>query len=175
MESTSNKKVVFLLAPQDFRDEEYFQPKVIIQSKGIDVFTAVKGDPEEVTGTQGGKARPDISFESILSENYDGLILVGGAGSKIYIEDPDVQSLVQRFHQEGKLVAAICSATGILASSGILSGLTVTGFDDVKNIVEQAGASWSGKDIEQSGTIITARDADVSLAFGSKIAEFVNS
>lgn len=171
MGSLSNKKIVFVIAPKNFRDEEYFQPKVVLQAKGAVVKTAAIGDPEEVTGTKGGKARPDIDFDSISSDNYDAVVFVGGEGAKVYFEDEFIKDAVLGFVENNKVLAAICIAPTILTYAGVLKGKTVTSTESEKESLEKAGAKWSGSEVEVDGLIITANGPDAALKFGAKIEE----
>jgi protease I len=134
------KRVALLIAPSDFRDEEYFQPKVMLEAVGIQVSTVAKGNPDEVTGTNGGKAHIDAKFEDLTAEHYDGLVLVGGKGAYQYFDDSDVHALVQAFCELDKPVGAICIAPVILAKAGSLLGKRATVFPDGENDLEKEGA-----------------------------------
>ena len=46
------KKIVFVVAPTNFRDEEYIEPKNIFEAAGIEVITA-----STVIGTLYGKIK----------------------------------------------------------------------------------------------------------------------
>ena len=118
----SGKKVLMVVAPSKFRDEEYFQPKVIIQASGAIVETAADTQEEEATGTQGGKAKIDVPLRKIKPAHYAGVVFVGGPGAREYFQDEQAKKLAQEFAQLGKVVGAICIAPTILANAGILAG-----------------------------------------------------
>lgn len=171
MGKITDKKIVFILAPNDFRDEEYFQPKVIIQSQGGEVFTAVIGNPEEVTGTQGGKARPDIDFDKLVAEDFDAVVFVGGVGAKVYLDNKYIHKLINSFVDESKVVAAICIAPSILANAGILNNVEVTSSEDQEENIRSNGGIWTGKGVQISNNIVTANGPDSALNFGIAIAD----
>lgn len=167
----NNLHIAFLLAPSQFRDEEYFQPKVILQAKGAHVDTIAFGDPEEMTGTQGGKARTDTLFEALIPNDYDALVIVGGKGSKAYFKNKAVLKLVQQFYVEGKIIGAICSAVGVLAAAELVKGKTVTSFMDEKSLIQTKGGRWQDMPVVTDGQLVTAQAPEAAIAFGEAIAK----
>ncbi|NMB57277.1 DJ-1/PfpI family protein [Candidatus Beckwithbacteria bacterium] len=174
MTNLKDKKVVFVLAPRDFRDEEYFQPKVILQSQAVQIFTVAKGNEEELTGSQGGKARTDEKLENITAANFDALVFVGGKGSRVYFKDKKIHKIINDFNDQQKVIAAICSAPAILANAGILKDKKAVCFEKEREILEVNGAKFVDEEIVVDHNIITARDFNAALNFGSKIAELLN-
>ncbi|NMC35506.1 hypothetical protein GYA49_00510 [Candidatus Beckwithbacteria bacterium] len=171
MGSLSGKKVIFILAPANFRDEEYFQPKVVLQSQGAEVLTVAKGDPEEMTGTQGGKARTDAKFADINPETVDGLIFVGGAGASTYFNYKTVHKQIQAFAQANKILGAICIAPSILANADILKGKKVTASESQKENLQAKGAKYQNQAVVVDDNIITANGPEAAIAFGEALAK----
>jgi protease I len=169
----TGKKIAFIVAPKNFRDEEYFQPKVVLQSQGAAVLTFAKGDPEEMPGNQGGKARTDAKFNDLNSDDYDGLVFVGGNGAKIYFENKKIHKLIRQFIDKNKVIGAICIATTILAKAGVLENKQVTSTEDQKETIKSFGAKWLDQAIVVDGNIITANGPEAALKFGSKLAQML--
>ena len=98
---------------------------------------------------------PDIdsNFNTNAYENYDILILPGGApGAKRFCSNPYVLSLVQDFCQsKKKWVAAICAATTVLVPAEKHKTLffqdyekcVVTSHPSVREEIEKAGWKYS--------------------------------
>jgi len=170
------KCVAILIAPKNFRDEEYFQPKVMLDAVGIKVFTVAKGDPDEVTGIKGGKAHIDAKLDEIDPLNYDGLVLVGGKGVKSYYANKKIHKLLQKMNDAGKVVAAICIAPIVLAKAGILRDhkATVNSEEGILALKEN-GAEYEDKSLVIDHNIITAKDFSVAMSFGESIAKKVKS
>lgn len=166
MGKLTGKKIAFVIAPKDFRDEEYFQPKVVLQAQGALIDTICKGDPEEVTGTKGGKAHTNAAFSDLKPENYAGVVFVGGVGVKKYWNDKKVQKVAQSFDNARKLIGAICSAPVILAKAGILKNRTVTSFKDDRAEIEAEGVKWVDKPSLIDGHIVTSKGPGVAMLFG---------
>jgi deglycase len=169
MKDIREMKVAFIIAPKDFRDEEYFQPKVILQAKGIAVSTIAKGDPVEVSGTRGGKAHIDGSFKDLTPQNYDGIIFVGGEGAKKYIDDKKIHKIINQFIEADKVVGAICIAPLILANSGVLKGKKATAFSENEKDIKKAKAKFVKKSVVIDDKIVTASGAEAAIAFGEAV------
>jgi protease I len=170
----SSKKVLFVVAPKNFRDEEYFQPRVIIQATGMQVVTSADSDSEEATGTLGGKARIDKKLDKVKAQNFDAVIFVGGSGSKQYFKHKIAHSLLKSFAESGKVVAAICIAPSILANMGLLDGKKATSFSSEKNNLVKNGASWQDKGVVVDTNIVTAQGPEQAAEFGRAIVELLS-
>ncbi|MDR2773006.1 MAG: DJ-1/PfpI family protein [Elusimicrobiota bacterium] len=166
------KKAVFVTAPELFRDEEYFQPKEILEKSGVEVTTASlkKG---ELKGSQGATTTADITIDEIKLSDFDIITFIGGGGASVYFENKKALDLANSFYEAGKTVSSICIAGVILANSGILKDKKATAFIDGKDALIKGGAKWTGKDVEVDGKIITANGPAAAKAFGKAIVEAV--
>ncbi len=81
-----DKRIAMIIAFQDFRDEEYFIPKKILEDSNIKVFT-VSDSLGKAIGKLGGEAEVDILLEDLKIEDYDGVLCIGGSGAAKYIDD----------------------------------------------------------------------------------------
>lgn len=164
------KKIVFVVAPEIFRDEEYAEPKSILEKDGINVTTAstVIG---EIYGKIKIKAQSEILVSDIYVSDYDAIFFVGGSGSSIYFHDSSVHKLINDFYNAGKIVSAICSGSVILANSGILKGKKATVFPgDAQSLIE-AGANYTAKDVETDGNIITGNGPGAAKKFAEQLVK----
>ena len=67
MKAIEGKKVLMVIAPDKFRDEELFKPKEIIEANGGTVTIAsLKARP--CTGMMGGTVTPDIEVIDVPVE-----------------------------------------------------------------------------------------------------------
>ena len=94
MGALSGKKILMILSPSDFNDEEFFKTRVVLQGGGAQVITAAL-DTEEATGMLGGKARIDQNLASVEAKNFDGLVFIGGKGVKKYLKDKLVKNQIK--------------------------------------------------------------------------------
>ena len=162
------KKIVFVVAPTNFRDEEYIEPKNILENAGIKVVTA-----STIIGTLYGKIKiktqSQILVKDIKVEDFDGIFFVGGMGSSVYFEDEFVYKLVWDFYNANKIVSAICIAPTILANSGVLKSKKATVFPDGEPALTNGGAIYTANDVETDGNIVTGNGPQSATAFANKI------
>jgi protease I len=162
------KKVLFVLAPKDFRDEEYLKPKEILEQAGVQIEVASRG-VGEASGVFGAKAKVDKDLSQVSAEDYDGVIFIGGPGSSVYFNDESAFQLAKTAYEKGKIVGAICIAPSILANAGILSGKKATAFSSEEGNLKAKGAIFTGDEVTLDGWIITASGPQAAGEFAQEI------
>ena len=162
-------KILYIIAPKNFRDEEYLNPKQVFESAGHKVVTASVSS-SRCYGMLGAEVKPDILIKNARESVYDALIIAGGSGSTALWDNPELLALVKSFHNSNKIVSAICLATSILAKATIMSGRKMTGWPpDAKDAAEKAKAIYTGENITIDGNIITAIGPKAVDEFASTI------
>ena len=164
------KKVLMVIAPETFRDEEYAHPKEVLESRGARVVTA-STRPGTCVGKLGMTAEAEISVAEADALDYDAVVFVGGAGSKVFFDDPYAQALARAARVNKRVLAAICVAPSILARAGLLRGWPSTAFESQKKDLEAHGAIWTGEPLTVQGHVITANGPEVARDFGIAIAD----
>jgi protease I len=162
------RTVALVIAEKMFRDEEYQVPKMILEQAGITVLT-VSTTLEKAVGKSGLLVQPDMLLKDLKDLPLDALVFIGGAGSAQYFEDQTAHDLAWYFYNQGKIVAAICSAPVILAEAGLLKGKKATVFPKDKDRLEMSGVIYTGNQVEIDGRLITGCGAEVSEQFGNKL------
>ncbi len=164
------KKVVFVVAPEVFRDEEYIEPKTILEKAGTEVTTAstVAG---EIYGKIKIKAWSQMLVKDIKVEDFDAVFFVGGNGASVYFDDKIAHNVAKSFYDNGKIVSAICIAPVILAKAGLLNGKKATVFPSGADILKQNGADYTGKSVEVDGNIITGNGPEAAKLFGETLLQ----
>jgi protease I len=163
-------KALFVLAPKNFRDEEYQEPRKILEEYGAKIEVAAKG-VKIAEGVMGVKIAVDKELSEVQVENYQAIIFVGGPGSSIYFDDTVALNLAKKAVEEGKIVGAICIAPSILGNSGVLAGKRATAFSSEAGTLRAKGADYTGALVEVDGKIVTASGPEAAREFGQKIAE----
>jgi protease I len=170
MSQETGKKILMVVAPRDFRDEEYFQPRDVFDEAGFEVVVA---------SVQSGQARSaagkTITIDKTVSEvnpaDYDAVVFVGGPGMAQIVDDESLSVLAQKFYQEDKIVAAICVAPAILAQAGLVDGKQATSWSGVRDKLEQAGAKWQDEPVVVDGKIITGSGPQAAMEFGQTVRD----
>jgi len=166
----AGKKIVMIIAPQNFRDEELLQPKSILTEKGAEVKVA-SASLETAKGMLGAEVKPDMLVSQIKPEDWDAIILIGGAGASQYWDDSSIHSMLNEAVRQNKIVGAICIAPVTLANAGILSGKKTTVYSSETQKLANKGAVCTGRDVERDGNIITASGPPAAKEFGNTIAQ----
>lgn len=160
-------KVLIVIAPEKFRDEECTVPAAVLQKAGIgyDIASTRRGSCRGMLGT---RINATLSFEEVDPKSYDGILIVGGGGAQSYLwEDAVLRDMVKYFHASGKVVAAICLAPVVLARAGILQGKKATFFNSPISLGEMraAGAVLVDKAVVSDSRIITANGPAAATEF----------
>ncbi len=169
----AGKRVVMIIAPQNFRDEELFEPKQLLAEKGAEVKVA-SASLEMAGGMLGAEIQPDMLISNIEPDQWDAIILIGGTGASRYWEDLSVHSMLNEAVKQNKIVGAICIAPVTLANAGILSGKRATVSISERQRLADKGADCTLKDVQRDGNIITASGPPAAKGFGEAIAEALN-
>jgi protease I len=152
------KKVLFVVAPELFRDEEFLVPYEYLKSKGIDC-TIASTKTGMTTGKLGAKVTAHQKIDEVAADFYDAISITGGPGSKTFLwNNKDLVELVQNFQKQNKITAAICSAACILAQAGIMKGKKSSSFpgDQEKEFIKLGGATFVEAPVTVDGNTITA-------------------
>ncbi len=153
------KKIIFLIAFKDFKDEEYFVPYQILKKAGFLIKTA-STEKGTAIGSEGGQVKIDLLIDEI--QDFDVLILVGGSGCLKYLDNEKIYELVRKANSQEKLIAAICIAPVVLAKSGILNGKEAIVWSSPLDksafkVLEENGATIEEEfSVVQDNNIITA-------------------
>jgi len=158
------KKVLMVIAPNDFRDEEFEKPYELLKKNKIEV-TVASSTGKTSKGMLGKEVTPDKKLSDVSMNDFDAVVFVGGFGAQAYFNDPKCHELARQADQQKKLVSAICIAPSILANAGLLKGKTATCWESEATNLKEKGANYTGKDVEEDGRIVTGVGPDAAQAF----------
>ncbi len=161
------KKVLLVLAPKDFRDEEYFDTKEILEKKFVIHTANLYGKTSK--SVLGKHVDVNLSLDKVDVNDYTALIFVGGPGCSVYFNEKKILDIAKEFYFKGKFVCAICLAAGIISNAGLVRGKKITGSYGAKELVEANEGKFTGSNVEISGRIITASGPEESKKFGEAI------
>jgi len=170
MPSLSGKKVLLIIAPSNFRDEELFDTKAELEKAGAATAIASR-QTGTITGMLGGTAKATLSLSSAKASDFDAVVFVGGSGASSYFNDSTAQRIAKDTAAQGKVLAAICIAPSILANAGLLQGKNATAFSSESGNLQSKGANYTGSAVTVDGKIITANGPAAAKQFGKEIVK----
>ncbi len=170
MADAAGKKVLMVIAPSNFRDEELFDTKAELEAAGAETTIASK-QAGTITGMLGGAAEAEVGLGKVNAADYDAVVFIGGSGSSAYFNDSTAQQIAKDAVAKGKVLAAICIAPSILANAGILQGKNATAFNSEAGNLQSKGANYTGQGVTVDGKIITADGPASARQFGREIAK----
>jgi protease I len=148
-------KVLMLIGPDEFKEEEYYYPKKAFEEHGAEVTTASLR-AGRCFGHLKGEYRSDVAIASVDPEEYDAIVYVGGPGADVFFENADAHRVAQKAVELGKVVAASGIAPAILARAGLLEGRRVTSWPTVKDELREFGAQYTGQWVTTDEQFVTA-------------------
>jgi protease I len=167
----SGKKVLMVISPEEFRDEELFVPRELLQNEGAEVKTASRS-LGVARGMLGGTAIPDLLVSDAKADDYDAVVVVGGLGSPEYLwPDEHLHRLLRKADGGGKVIGAICLSGAVLARAGLLRGRAATVYKTKESLAEfeKGQAKYSAEDVVTDGRLVTASGPHVAAQFGQAI------
>jgi len=169
------KKIAMIVAFRDFRDEEYFIPKEVLEKSGAEIKT-VSTEKGTAVGSQGGEAEVDIKLTDLNVSDFDAIVFIGGSGAPKYLDNEISYQIAREAVSQGKILAAICISPTILAKAGVLSGKKATVWSSPLDksaikILEQNSVVYQKDSVVVDGRIVTADGPTAAEQFGKKLVE----
>ena len=165
------KKVLMVIPHTQFRDEEFFEPKKILEDEGAQVVVA-STTVRVCRGMKGGVAQAEIAIADAKADDYAAIVLCGGSSvPEFFWNDKKLQELVTAMSAAGKLLAAICLSTVVLAKAKLLAGreATVYFLPEAIEELKSAGATYVKETLLIHDNIILAEGPPDSQRFGQAI------
>lgn len=169
---TTKKAVIIATAAQP--EAELAEILRVLKEAGI-VPVVVSSKIGASQGTFGGIAASEITFDNLMLEDFDAVVLIGGLGDVDYFNNPTVLGIVREASAKNKVIAAISNAATILADAGVLRGIRATGLPQQREQMKKAGAQYTGTAVERDGPIITANDSSVAVQFARAIVTAIKA
>ncbi len=137
----------------------------LLRRAGIEVTTAGLSDGP-ITASRGVVVLADVSLDKALSQDYDMVVLPGGAGGSDALNaDRRIHELLKKMADSERFTAAICAAPKVLATAGVIQGRTVTGFPGVLEALPEQNFLLSADPVVTDGKIVTSRGPGTAIDF----------
>lgn len=170
-----NKKILMVIAPEKFRDEEFEIPykKFLAEGGLVTVASLKKGI---AVGMFGAKFDVKYSLDDINEKDFDAVVFVGGAGVPSIRADKRAVEIAKN-SMNHRVLGAICWAPTILAKAGAVKGKKTTVWlgDDAEYgmktsaVMQKFGAEFIDKNVVEDGNIITGNGPAAADSFAIAI------
>ena len=165
------KKVLIVVPRTQFRDEEFFEPKKILENDGATVVVA-SAAAGTCHGMKGGVAQAQVALTDVKTDEYAAIVLCGGSSvPEFFWNDKKLIEVVTAMAAAKKVVAAICLSTVVLAKAKLLAGREATVYFLPKALEElkAGGAKYVQETLIIHENIILAEGPPDSQRFGQAI------
>ena len=171
----AGKKIAVLVA-SGFEEIQMTEPQKALL--GLGATLKLVGPESLVNGWHGdawGHYFPvDAQLSTMLSADYDMLLVPGGARSMIKLaQTPHTKRIVSAFVDDLKPVALIGHGVEVLVFADRAEGVTVSGAPDSRAALEQAKATWTEESITLSGNVLTSTGDDMAAFIAEMTSLFL--
>ncbi len=167
------KTKIAVLTGEGFHDGEAYMPMGYLMNRGAEV--TVIGPEEELVTAYNSDFTIYIerAIHDVDVADFDALILPGGEAPDALREHEAVVDFARDFYNSGKVVAAICHGPQVLITAGVMDGVTSTGFDGIKDELEEAGVNYVDESVVIHENLITSRTPPDLYDFSAAIEQEV--
>ncbi len=149
-------KRALILTGKFVQDHEFIYPYYRLKEEGFEVIVATE-DGQETIGALGTKIPVDKKVEDINSEEYNLLVIPGGAKAMEYMrQSKKIIGLISEWDKKGKIIASICHGSQLLISARIVKGRKISGYYSIKDDINNAGATYVDAPFVIDGNIVTS-------------------
>ena len=165
-------QVCVLLAP-GFEEIEAVTIIDVLRRAEIDTTTlGVEG--RSVEGSHGITMQADALLSERGEDSWTMVVLPGGLPGAINLRDhAGVQALLQRQHESGNKLAAICAAPIALSAAGLLEGRTATSYPSFEEHI--SCGQYSQERVVVDGDVVTSRGPGTALQFALQLVSELKS
>lgn len=176
MSQVLHGKTVVMVVAQEYEDIELLYPILRLSEEGAQIVvvpvrmghhprpsfenkpvTGRFGHPVPIPVMPEGRRYRIRPLEELFVGEIDCLYFPGGFSPDYLRRNEDVIKLVQKCHDKGKILAAICHGPWVLISARVMAGRQATGVVAVRDDLINAGARYVDVPAVREGNIITGR------------------
>jgi protease I len=166
---------VAVVATDGFEERELIEPAQVLRDAGAEVLIVaprrgeIQGFKHEV---KSGFVQVDVLLQDIEADNFDGVVLPGGAlNADAMRMVPEMQTFLQAMQAAHKPFAAICHAPWELISAGLVRERTLTSYYTIQDDIRNAGGNWVDRETVEDDNWLTSRQPDDLPAFNRAMLE----
>lgn len=135
-------KRALILTGNLVQDHEFTYPYYLLKGLDFEIDVATK-DAQDIIGIIGTKIKGTISYEDMRIDNYDLLVVPGGAKCMEKLRQEQVAlDFISEWDSKGKTLASICHGAQLLISAKVVKGRKISGYYSIKDDIINAGAEY---------------------------------
>jgi protease I len=164
---------IAIIAVDGFEESELTEPRNALLQVGakVDVISA---RPGEIQGfrhfDKAGKVKIDRTLDEARPDEYDALVLPGGAlNADNARAHPKSRAFIREIDRAGKPMAAICHAPWELISAEVARGRKMTSWHTIQDDLRNAGAEWVDREVVIDQNLVTSRGPQDLPAFNREM------
>ena len=166
---------VAILATNGVEQAELKEPRKFLEQLGARV-TLLTPKSEQIQAMEhdqkADQIRADAPIEAASSQEYDAVLLPGGAlnADKLRMSE-EARRFVREIDRANKPIAVICHGPWLLVSAGLVKGRKITSYYTIQDDLRNAGADWSDEEVVRDRNWISSRQPSDIPAFNRAMAE----
>ncbi len=170
---------VAILAADDFEQAEIIEPRKALDGAGAQTVV-ISPKAGEIQGVhhdvKSDKVKVDLSLEKANPEDYDAVLIPGGAlnADNLRVE-PKAQEFVRAIDRAGKPIAVICHGPWLLVSAGLVKGRAITSYHTIVDDLRNAGANWVDREVVRDRNWVSSRQPSDIPAFNREMIQLFGS
>ncbi len=162
---------IYVFLAEGFEEIEAISVIDILRRAGIHTMIISVIESKVVSGAHGIPVVADNLFEETDFADAEMLVLPGGMPGAAGLDaHTGLRSLILKFAEAGKPLAAICAAPMVYGKLGLLKGKKVTCYPGFEKFLE--GALLTDEAVVRDGSLITGHGPGVASLFALEIVNF---
>ena len=155
---------VYVFLADGFEEIEGLTVVDILRRAGVDTTTVSVMKDRNIIGSHQIQIKVDACFGDVDFSGGELLVLPGGMpGSRYLAGHEALGALLKSYVKDGKKVAAICAAPGVLGGLGILEGKKAACYPGVEG--KLTGAQVLYDEVVRDGNVTTSRGMGTAIPF----------
>lgn len=164
---------VGILATDLFEEAELIEPRKALDAAGAhtEVIAPKGGEIQAVRhDVKTQKVRVDRTLDSANADDYDAILLPGGAMNADALRmEPKAQAIVRKANEANKPIAVICHGPWLLISAGLVTGRKMTSYRTVQDDIKNAGGAWVDQEVVRDRNWVSSRQPTDIPAFNREM------
>lgn len=172
----SNKHVA-ILVHNFFEQSEFEEPLNALRKAGAKVTVIAAGKKKLQSlnhADKGDEFRADLLLTAANSDDYDALVLPGGAlNADVLRMNETARQWVIDFLDSERPLAVICHAPWVLVSADVVEERRLTSYYTIQDDIRNAGGEWVDWAVVVDDNLITSRKPDDLPEFNNALIDML--